>query len=75
MVALGGVAGGDIQLNSAEVFSSATQTWTALPNMTKIRDASPATCAVKLSDNKTHLIACGGFDGSFELDSCEICSI
>ncbi len=67
IIALGGFEGSN-PFNSAEVFSTATQNWTALPNMTT-RRSDHAACAV----NKTKLIACGGRSGSVNvfLSSCE----
>ncbi len=67
IAALGGSDGASY-LSSVEIFSSLTQAWTYLPNMTIGRGVYPAACAV----NKTKLIACGGYNGSVTLGSCEM---
>ncbi len=69
IVALGGIGSysSSVYLDTVEIFSSITQTWTALPSMMTARSERPAVCAV----NKTKLIACGGYDGTNDLNSCE----
>jgi hypothetical protein len=70
MVALGGYE--TSFLNSVEIFSSVTETWTFLPNMSIVRGDSPTLCAAGVSD-ASWLIVCGGHSSSNAwLDSCEM---
>ncbi len=67
IVALGGISG-STYLSSGEIFSSISQVWTPLPNMTTKRGDIPIAFVV----NKTNAIVCGGSnDGNNGLSSCE----
>ncbi len=67
IVALGGYNVVTGYLKTVEIFSSVNESWTGLPPLTTKRDVYPALCAI----NKTKLIACGGYNGTTSLSTCE----